>query len=225
MHACQNGSNSGRPHQHRAGAVIQAPFEFLERPVHDGQRDHRGGKDAVLVVERPRFVHPLVERMDDVVRHLRVVLHPLFDQAGQRGEHQRVVDAELVHDLQPRAGLAERRDRLHRLTHHLAVTLAATAVPEVLLLSARPRDHVEGGVGDVVADVAADDDLRAAADLHVIDDVLALVGQELGERLLRLVHVVVGVEHRVGKFARWHDRLLRVLLFSSGNDITTSGPA
>jgi hypothetical protein len=139
--------------------------------------------------------------MDDVVDQFRIVLHPFLDEAGQRGEHKRVVDTELVHLLQPRPGLAERRDRLHRLAQYLAIGLAAAAVTEVLLLRAGPGDDLERRVGDVVADVTADDDLGAAADLHVVDGALAVVGKELGQRLLCLVHVVVGVEHREGKLA------------------------
>ena len=41
-----------------------------------------------------------------------------------------------------------------------------------------------------------DDDLGAAPDLDVVDRALVAVGQELRERVLRLVEVVVGVEHR-----------------------------
>ena len=197
-----------RADQHGTGAALQAPFEFFERAVDDGQGDHRGGEDAVLVVERPLLVHPLVERVDDVVGHLRVVLHALLDQAGQRREHQRVVDAELVHDLQPRARLAEGGDGLHRLAQDLAVALALRAVAEVVLLGARTGHHLERRVGDVLADVAADHDLGATADLHVVDDALAVVREELGQRFLRFVHVVVGVEHGEGKLARGHGDLL-----------------
>ena len=211
-----------RADQHGAGAALQAPFEFFERALDDRQRDHRGGEDAVVVVERPCLVHPFVERVDDVVGHLRVVLHALLDQAGQGGEHQGVVDAELVHDLQPRARFAEGGDGLHRLAQDLAVGLALRAVAEVVLLGARLGDLLERRVGDVLADVAAHHDLGATADLHVVDDVLALVREELGQRFLRLVHVVVGVEHREGKFARRHgDLLAEVLILVGGNDVTT----
>jgi hypothetical protein len=210
MQACQNGSNSSRPNdrlhrcrpdQHGAGAALQTPFEFFERAVDDRQGDHRGGEDAVLIIERPLFVHPLVERVDDVVSHRRVVLHALFDQAGQRREHQRVVDAEFVHHLEPRARFAEGGDRLHRLTQDLAVGLALRAVAEVVLLGTRLGHHLERRVRNVLADVAANNDLGAPANLHVIDDALAILREEFGQRLLRLVHVVVGVEHGEGKLA------------------------
>src|SRR4029077_764903 len=47
-----------------------------------------------------------------------------------------------------------------------------------------------------IADVLVDGELRPAADVDVLDDALVLLREELGERLRRLVQVVVGVEHR-----------------------------
>ncbi|EUA75230.1 hypothetical protein I553_3122 [Mycobacterium xenopi 4042] len=58
--------------------------------------------------------------------------------------------------------------------------------------------------------MAAHHDLGAAAHLHVVDHVLAVVRQELGQRLLGFVHVVVGVEHRKRQFAGRHGDLLVV---------------
>ena len=52
--------------------------------------------------------------------------------------------------------------------------------------------------------VTPDDDLRAAVDLDVVDDVLVAVGQELGERVLGLVEVVVGIEDREVEHRRRH---------------------
>jgi hypothetical protein len=162
--------------------------------------------------------------VDDVVGQVGVVLHPLFHQAGQRGEHQCIVHAELIHHLQPRPRLAEGGDGFHRLTHHFPVALAAAAVPEILLLGAGTRHHLEGRVGNVFADVAAHHNLGASADLYVVDHVLAVVREELGQRLLRFVHVVVGVEHGEGKLARRHGDLLAAVSSGSvagGNDVTT----
>ena len=82
------------------------------------------------------------------------------------------------------AGLEERRDGPHRLAEELALALAVrVAELEVLLPRAGLGDHREGGVRDVVADLAAQRDLGAAVDLHVLDDVLVLLGQVLGQRL------------------------------------------
>src|SRR3546814_9706216 len=68
------------------------------------------------------------------------------------------------------------------------------ALPVVVLLRAGPGHHVEGGVRDVVADLALHDDLRAAPHLDVVDDDLVAVGQVLRQRVPGLVLVVVGIE-------------------------------
>ena len=163
--------------------------------------------------------------MDDVQNQVGVVLESLLDEAGQRREHQRVVQPEAVHHLEAGLGVAEGGNGLHRLAHDLAVALAAAAVPEVFLLGTGPGDDLERRVGDVVADDVADHDLGPAADVDVVDDALAVVRQELGQRFFGLVEVVVGVEHRIGQLAAGHFRLLEVLCGCGGNDVTTSGPA
>jgi hypothetical protein len=130
------------------------------------------------------------------------VPHPLLDQAGEGREHQRALDSELVHQFQARAGLAEGRDGAHRLAEDLAAGLAlGVAVAEVVLHRAGTGDHLEGGVGDVVTDLAPYGDLRAAVDLHVLDGVRVLLGEVAGERLLGLVQVVVAVEERIWQLA------------------------
>ena len=86
-------------------------------------------------------------------------------------------------------------ERLHRLAEELpAVLPLGVAHPEVLLHGARAGHHVEGRVGDVVADLPADDDLRAPPHLDVVDGALVPLGEVLGEGVPRLVQVVVGVE-------------------------------
>jgi hypothetical protein len=135
--------------------------------------------------------------MDQDVDGDRIVAQPLLEQAGQRREHEGAVQTQLVHLLQARTGLEERRDRAHRLTEQLALGLAVrVAVLEVLLPGTRPGDDLEGRVGNVVADLPPDRDLGAPVDLHVLDVVLVLLGQELGQRLRWLVEMVVGVEDR-----------------------------
>ena len=186
-----------RADQDATRTALDRPFQLLDRLLDDRQGDDRGGEDAVLVVEAPDLVEPLVQRMDQDVDGDRVVAQPLLEQAGQRREHQRAVQAQLVHLLQARAGLEERRDRAHRLTEQLALGLAVrVAELEVLLPGARPGDDLEGRVGNVVADLAADRDLGAPVDLHVLDEVLVLLGQELGQRLRRLVEVIIRVKER-----------------------------
>ena len=154
--------------------------------------------------------------MDQNVDRNGVVRQPLLEEAGQRREHQGAIQTQLIHLLQARAGLEERRDRAHRLTEQLALGLAVrVAELEVFLPGARPGDDLEGRVGNVVADLAADRDLGAPVDLHVLDVVLVRLGQELGQGFRRLVEVIIGVEQREGNVFPMrnlpHEILLRVL--------------
>ena len=52
------------------------------------------------MVEVPRLVQPLVEGVDDDVHQPGIILHALFEQAGERGKHQRAIETLLVHELQ-----------------------------------------------------------------------------------------------------------------------------
>ena len=188
---------------------LDHPLELLDRLLDDGQRDHRHGEDPVLEVEGPVLVHPLVEGVDHDVGGFRVVAEALLEEAGERGPHQGPVDAQLVHELEARPGLAERRRRVDAPAHDLAAALAVgVAGLEVLLLGAGRRDPLEGGVGDVLADRALHRDLRAAVDLDVADEPGVLRREVAGERVGRLVHVVVGVEDREVELAGWHGRPL-----------------
>ena len=147
----------------------------------------------------------------------RIVLHPLLGQAGERREHEGAVDVELVEQLEAGGGLAERGDGLHGLAHELAVALAlGVAVGEVVLLRARPGHDLERRGGDVLADDAPHRDLRPPLHLHVLDRVLVLLGEELRERVLGLVEVVVGVEHRVVELGRHADHLTSARVAADG---------
>ena len=132
-------------------------------------------------------------------------LHPLLDEAGERREHQRAVEAQLVHELEAGRGVAERGDGLHRLADDLAVALAL-GLPCRKYSSWAPGRATTSNVGFGMYSLicVAHHDLGAAADLDVVDGALVVVRQELRERLLRLVEVVVGVEHRIGELAGWH---------------------
>ncbi len=195
----------GRADQDGPRPALDDPVQFLYGLLDDGQADHRGGEDPVLVIERPHLVQPLVERVHDHVDELRVVPHALLEKAGQRREHQRPLDQQLIHELQARGRLAEGGDGAHRLAEDLPARFAlGVARGEVLLHRTRARDHLEGGVGDVLADLPADRDLGTAVDLHVLDRARVLLGQVPGERVLGLVQVVIRVEQRVGQHARRH---------------------
>ena len=158
------------------------------------------GEDAVLVGVRPLFEHPAVQGVDGGGAELGIVTHALLDQAGQGGQHDGVVDALLVEQLEAVGGVAEGGRAVDAAADDLPVGLAVgVADPEVLLLGARPADPLEGRVGDVVADLAPDHDFGPAVDVDVVDGALVLRREELGQRIGSLVQVVVGVEDRKAK--------------------------
>src|SRR3546814_357127 len=103
------------PDEHDLGAALHHPLELLDGLLHDRQSDDRRGEDAVGVAELPGLVEPLVEGVHDRVGGFGVVAQALLHEAGQRGEHERAVEALLVHQLEARPGLAERGDGPHRL--------------------------------------------------------------------------------------------------------------
>ena len=84
--------------------------------------------------------------------------------------------------------------------------LLPSGLPDLKYSSWAPgRSHaIEGRVGDVVADLALHRDLGAALHLDVVDDPRVRLREVLRERLLRLVHVVVGVERREVEVTRRH---------------------
>ena len=201
--------DGSRADQDDSGATLDHPLELLDRPLHDRERDDRRGEDPTLVVELPRLVHPLVQGVDHRVDELGVVPHPLLHEAGQRREHEGPIDALLIHQLQASGRVAEGRDRPHRLAEDLPPALAfRVAEAEVVLLRSRTGHHLERGVRDVVADLTADHDLRPAPDLDVVDRALVAIRQVLRQRVLRLVQVVVSIEHRAIERRRGHVGLL-----------------
>ena len=95
------------------------------------------------------------------------------------------------------AGLAERRDRTHRLAGELAQRLALGIVARIEV-HVRPgrRDHLERRVGDELGQHVAHDELLAPAQLDETEEVAVRLRQVAGERILGLVQMVVGVEDR-----------------------------
>jgi hypothetical protein len=87
-----------------------------------------------------------------VTNEFGVVLHALLDEARERREHEGAVDAQLVHELEPRRRLTERRDASHRLAEDLGERFPLrVAASELLLLGAGTGDEVERRVGDVLS--------------------------------------------------------------------------
>ena len=196
-----------RPDEDGLGAPRHDPLELLDRLLDDGQRDHRGGEDSTVEVEGPLLVHPLVERVDDHMGGDGVVGEPLLEQAGERRPHHGPVDAELVHEHDAGLGVEEPRQRLDVLRRRRELDVFGPGgrrrvlEPELELLGAGRGDLVERGVRDVLADLVLDRDLRPPVDLDVLDHARVLRREVPGEGVLRLVHVVVGVEHRVRELA------------------------
>ena len=198
------GHGGGTDEDHPS-APRQHPLQLLDGLLDDRQGDDRRREDPSLVVERPVLVHPLVEGVDDGVGGLGVVAEALLDQAGQRRPQEDAVDALLVHELQPGTGLTEGGQRDDGLAKDLAGRFPLGVAPlEVLLLGPGSRHLLEGRVGDVVADAPLHRDLGAALDVDVVDHALVPTGEELRQRVARLVHVVVGVEDREVELARRH---------------------
>jgi hypothetical protein len=144
------------------------------------------------------LMHPLVERVDDGVGQHDVVGGALLDEAREGGVHDALVDAQLIHELQARRRRLISGYDIHCLTDELAeVESFGVVAEEVILGTARPRHPLEGRVGDHVADVILDHELRPTVDLDVAHLALVLFRQILEQGLLGLVHVVVDVEDRI----------------------------
>ena len=76
---------------------------------------------------------------------------------------------------------------------------------QVVVQAPRLRDRVEGRVGDRVAHLPAEHVVPLAVDLAPLDAAGARRGIEMaGERVERLVVVVVGVEHGVAELGDLH---------------------
>ncbi len=135
--------------------------------------------------------------MDGGGAQFGIVAHAFLDQAGQGGQHDRVVDALLVEQIEAVGRIAEGGRAVDAAPDDLPVGLAlGVADLEVLLLRARPPDPVKGRVGDVVADLAPHHDFGPAVDVDVVDGALVLRREEFGQCIGSLVQVVVGVEDR-----------------------------
>ena len=177
-----------RVQQERLGAVLDDELELLQGPVEDREADHGRREHGVFVVVGPVLQHPAVEGAQDDLNGVRVVRQPLLHAGGQGGPDERPVDAHVLHEGEARLGVEEGVDGRD-----------AAPVLRVGLGPSGRRDAGEGGVGDEIADLVLERDLGAVVDVDVLDEALELAGDELRQGIGVLVHVVVGVEHRVGQ--------------------------
>lgn len=188
------------------GPPLQHPLQLGDGALGDGQVDDRRGVDPALVVEAPLVVEPLVEGVDEHLGAHRVVHEADLEQRGERREVDDGLDVHAVHQGEAGVAVGELGDGPHG-SHDLAIALAlGVATREVLGRGARLGDDLEGGVGDVVGDLAPHDHLGAAVDLGQADQPLVLLRQVARERVPPLVEVEVAVEHRVAEVRERHVR-------------------
>jgi hypothetical protein len=126
-----------RAHEDDPGAAFEHPLELGDHLLEDGQGDDGRGEDAVLVVEAPLLVQPLVDRVDGGVRQVAIVGEGVLDEVGDRREHQRALHAELIEELDSRARLTVRNDAVDRLARHLPERQAFGVGPRVEMGYAR----------------------------------------------------------------------------------------
>jgi hypothetical protein len=126
-----------------------------------------------------------------------------LSRSSIRLDHDRRVHALLVHQLEARGRLLERRDRPHRLAGHFPQRFALRIVAAVKgLVRTRSGDHLEGRVGDELRQPVPDDQFLAAFGLDETEEILVRGRQMPGERILGFVQMVVRIED--GKVQRPH---------------------
>ncbi len=199
-----------RMQQEGLGAVLHDELQLLDGLVEDGKADHRCRVHGIGVVVRPMLEHPAIEGTKDDLNGIGVARQPLLHASGQCGPDHRPVDAHVLHESQPRLGVEEGVDRGD-----------AAPVLRVGRRSTGRRDAGKGRVGNEVADFVLERDLGAVVDLDVFDDACVFRWDELGQGVGVLVHVVVGIEHRVGQVPLAHvDERIGHVFLSHGPPLT-----
>ena len=185
----------GRPHDDGPGVLVERPLQLAHRLVDVGQRDVGGGEDAVPVGHAPVLGQPAVEGAEQQHDGARVVLERLLVEHAEGGEEPDLGQALGVHGGEAGVAVAvlgaDGLGLAHQLVHGPTVGVA----PEVVDQRPGRRDRVERRVGDGPADPAAQRVVAPAADLDPLDHPRPELRVEVaGERIERLVVVVVGVE-------------------------------
>ena len=196
------------------GTVLHDELELLQGLVEDGKADHGRRVHRVGEVVGPVLEHPAIEGAEDDLNGVGVIRQPFLHAGGERGPDERPVDAHVLHEGQTRLGVEEGIDGRD-----------AAPVLRVGLGSPWRCDPGEGGVGYEVADLVLERDLGAIVDLDVLDDALEFARDEFRQGIGVLVHVVVGIEHRVGQspLAQVDERIGNVFL-SHGPPSTAAWP-
>ena len=192
------GSNWSGPDKNNARIAIKRPLKFGHCIVNIRQHDVRSREDAVLVCESPVLVEPAIEGTECSLCSRKVITECLFHSNCKCWEEQRAFDVQAVHRLQTDFTISVRRIARKQLTKEILDAVALwIAAAEILLKAARRRKHVERRVRDEPIDLAANKQHLATihfGPLHTA--ALELRLDVAGERVHRLVVVIVGVEHR-----------------------------
>ena len=124
----------------------------------------------------------------------------LLHADAERREHEARLDLLRVEVGDARLAVAVRRADRVELTERGADVLRRVLGPEVAVEAARLRDRVERRVRDEPVHLAADEQPLLAVDLRPLHAALLhLARHEADERVLRLVVVLVRVEHAIAE--------------------------
>ena len=172
---------------------LEHEFQLAHRRVEIAQREQSGRVDPRLVVKTPVFVEELVVGVDVVVQRLDAAHVMLGHRAHGRRIEDRALDALGVHQRQARLALQIlRAQRLERVT---LGRLAGLHLAQHLFERARPVGHVDGVVESGDQPAAGQQTLLAVGQRHRGDRAPErFLGQVTGDRVSRLVDVVVAVE-------------------------------
>jgi hypothetical protein len=193
----RHGGRRGRAHHDDARVTVERPLELAYGPVDVAERDVRGGVDAIAVVAAPVVLEPAVEGSERECHRLGIVLQQLLVQHAEGGEHPHLLETLRVHDLEPDVPVAVLRSDRLAVSQELEGCPALGVAAEVVAHRSGLRHGVEGRVHDSVAHPPADDVVLAAVDLGPLDAAGSERRIEMtGERVERLVVVVVGVERQ-----------------------------
>ena len=160
------------------------------------------------MVESPVLVQPQIERTEELVGHSDVARIEAVDPDTEGREHHRALDPLLVHHQQPGVAIVvfipQRLQVTEAFPHHVDVA-ALTALGELLqslVVRAGLANRIEGGIRDRSAHGLAEHQVTFLALRDPVHKALDFFVSMPGERIRRLVVVIVEV-HEV-KVERAH---------------------
>ncbi|WP_261901134.1 hypothetical protein [Mycobacterium marinum] len=210
-HADLGGDRSGN-HDDKARVVAQRPLELPHGVIRYAQRDVWGGENPFLIGESPVLLHPANEGVEGRRRGLPVGQQRLLHPDPEGGQHDAALHALFVHGRQPSVAVTVfGANRLQVAEQCVEVGASGIAAAEVLVERAGLADRVEGRIRDEPVYPAPDDQPRSAVQLGPLDGTLFVFALDVaGERVHRLVVVVVAVEEREPELGLHRRRVLSV---------------